>query len=162
MLTCHQARQLQVAQTFFSDLQVNMDAMRSSWFPAVTSAAYLASALPCCSLASRLLLLLLAVPQTCGVTAAAATPPVCRSDAKAKAEKRNQYPVAAAACCSSTRQLAAAAAATPHVCRSDAKAKAEKRNQYSRHYAFKGRGRKEHLRGDVKMDRCELVPSRSS
>jgi hypothetical protein len=46
--------------------------------------------------------------------------------------------------------------------RSDAKAKAEKRNQYSRHYAFKGRGRKEHLRGDVKMDRCELVPSRSS
>ncbi|KAF6264123.1 hypothetical protein COO60DRAFT_1698414 [Scenedesmus sp. NREL 46B-D3] len=45
---------------------------------------------------------------------------------------------------------------------SDAKAKAEKRNQYSRHYAFKGRGRKEHLRGDVKMDRCELVPSRSS
>jgi hypothetical protein len=47
-------------------------------------------------------------------------------------------------------------------CCSDAKAKAEKRNQYSRHYAFKGRGRKEHLRGDVKMDRCELVPSRSS
>lgn len=43
---------------------------------------------------------------------------------------------------------------------SDAKAKAEKRNQYSRHYAFKGRGRKEHLRGDVKMDRCELVPAR--
>lgn len=44
---------------------------------------------------------------------------------------------------------------------SDAKAKAEKRNQYSRHYAFKGRGRKEHLRGDVKMDRCELVPARN-
>ncbi|KAF8060591.1 hypothetical protein HT031_004768 [Scenedesmus sp. PABB004] len=44
---------------------------------------------------------------------------------------------------------------------SDAKAQAEKRNQYSRHYAFKGRGRKEHLRGDAKMDRCELVPSRN-
>eukprot|EP00775_Hariotina_reticulata_P008824 gene8824-9003_t len=43
---------------------------------------------------------------------------------------------------------------------SDAKAKAEKRNQYSRHYAFKGRGRKEHIRGEVKMDRCELVPAR--
>lgn len=48
---------------------------------------------------------------------------------------------------------------TPPPC-SDAKAKAEKRNPYSRHYAFKGRGRKEHLRGDVKMDRCELVPTR--
>lgn len=45
---------------------------------------------------------------------------------------------------------------------SDAKAKAEKRNPYSRHYAFKGRGRKEHLRADVKLDRTELVPARGS
>lgn len=42
------------------------------------------------------------------------------------------------------------------------KAKVEKRNPYSRHYAFKGRGRKEHLRADVKMDRTELVPARKS
>jgi len=48
----------------------------------------------------------------------------------------------------------------PHC--SDAKAKAEKRNPYSRHYAFKGRGRKEHLRADVKLDRTELVPARGS
>jgi hypothetical protein len=41
------------------------------------------------------------------------------------------------------------------------KAKVEKRNPYSRHYAFKGRGRKEHLRADVKMDRSELTPVRS-
>lgn len=45
---------------------------------------------------------------------------------------------------------------------SDVKAKAEKRNPYSRHYAFKGRGRKEHLRADVKLDRTELVPARGS
>lgn len=45
---------------------------------------------------------------------------------------------------------------------SEVKAKAEKRNPYSRHYAFKGRGRKEHLRADVKLDRTELVPARGS
>lgn len=48
---------------------------------------------------------------------------------------------------------------SPH--HSDVKAKVEKRNPYSRHYAFKGRGRKEHLRADVKMDRSELTPVRS-
>lgn len=46
--------------------------------------------------------------------------------------------------------------------RSETKAKAEKRNPYSRHYAFKGRGRKEHLRADTKLDRSELVPARGS
>jgi hypothetical protein len=45
---------------------------------------------------------------------------------------------------------------------SEAKAKAEKRTPYSRHYAFKGRGRKEHLRADTKLDRSELVPARGS
>ena len=45
---------------------------------------------------------------------------------------------------------------------SEVKAKAEKRNPYSRHYAFKGRGRKEHLRADVKLDRSELTPARGS
>jgi hypothetical protein len=45
---------------------------------------------------------------------------------------------------------------------SDAKAKVEKRNQYSRHYAFKGRGRKEHLRTENKYDRTELVPTGGS
>jgi hypothetical protein len=35
----------------------------------------------------------------------------------------------------------------------------EKRQQYSRHYAFKGRGRKEHLRTEVELDRTEMVPS---
>jgi hypothetical protein len=42
------------------------------------------------------------------------------------------------------------------------KAKVEKRNPYSRPDGFKGRGRKEHLRADVKMDRTELVPARKS
>jgi hypothetical protein len=45
---------------------------------------------------------------------------------------------------------------------SEVKAKAEKRNPYSRHYAFKGRGRKQHLRADVKLDRSELTPARGS
>ena len=44
---------------------------------------------------------------------------------------------------------------------SDVKASVQKRNQYSRHYAFKGRGRKESLRGDNKLTRTELVPGRA-
>eukprot|EP00877_Chromochloris_zofingiensis_P002826 jgi/Chrzof1/12544/UNPLg00495.t1 len=45
---------------------------------------------------------------------------------------------------------------------SDIKAKENKRNQYSRHFAFKGRGRKEHLRFDLKNDRTELQPTRGA
>ena len=40
--------------------------------------------------------------------------------------------------------------------------KQEKRTQYSRHYALKGRGRKESLQFEVKGDRTELVPTRAS
>jgi hypothetical protein len=50
----------------------------------------------------------------------------------------------------------------PPSCRSDIKAKVEKRNQYSRHYALKGRGRKEQLRTDNEFDRSELVPTKAS
>jgi hypothetical protein len=70
--------------------------------------------------------------------------------------------------CPGTRPHASTSAAVPPIpvvaclSRSDVKAKVEKRNQYSRHYAFKGRGRKEHLHGDAKMDRCELVPARGT
>ena len=44
---------------------------------------------------------------------------------------------------------------------SDIKAKAEKRRPYSRHYAFKGRHRKEYFRQSVKDDRSELAPTRA-
>ncbi len=46
--------------------------------------------------------------------------------------------------------------------RSDFKAKAEKRRGYNRHYALKGRGRKEHFRQAIKDDRAELAPTRAS
>ena len=46
--------------------------------------------------------------------------------------------------------------------RSDFKAKMEKRRGYQRHYAFKGRGRKEQFRQNVQYDRSELVPSRAA
>lgn len=46
----------------------------------------------------------------------------------------------------------------------DAKAQQEpdRRSQYTRHYAFKGRGRKEFLRSDMKNDANELVPTRGA
>jgi hypothetical protein len=45
---------------------------------------------------------------------------------------------------------------------SDFKAKAEKRRGYNRHYALKGRGRKESYRLSSKDDRTELTPSRAA
>jgi hypothetical protein len=45
---------------------------------------------------------------------------------------------------------------------SEARMKQEKRTPYSRHYALKGRGRKEQLRFENKGDRTELVPTRAS
>ncbi|KAG2483943.1 hypothetical protein HYH03_017194 [Edaphochlamys debaryana] len=47
---------------------------------------------------------------------------------------------------------------------SDHKAQQEpdRRSQYTRHYAFKGRGRKEFLRSDMKDDVNELVFTRSA
>ncbi|GBF99373.1 hypothetical protein Rsub_12177 [Raphidocelis subcapitata] len=45
---------------------------------------------------------------------------------------------------------------------SEARMKQEKRTPYSRHYALKGRGRKEQLHFETKGDRCELVPTRAS
>lgn len=44
---------------------------------------------------------------------------------------------------------------------SEVKGRVEKRTAYSRHYAFKGRGRKEYLRVEVKDDRTEIVPTRA-
>lgn len=44
---------------------------------------------------------------------------------------------------------------------SEARMKQEKRTPYSRHYALKGRGRKEQLMFENKGDRTELVPTRS-
>lgn len=49
-----------------------------------------------------------------------------------------------------------------HQNNSEARNKQEKRTPYSRHYALKGRGRKEQLRFENKGDRTELVPTRSS
>ncbi len=46
--------------------------------------------------------------------------------------------------------------------RSDFKAKAEKRRGYNRHYALKGRGRKENFRQSTKDDRAELAPTRQA
>jgi hypothetical protein len=45
---------------------------------------------------------------------------------------------------------------------SDFKAKAEKRRGYNRHYALKGRGRKEHFRQSKRDDRAELAPTRAA
>jgi hypothetical protein len=46
-------------------------------------------------------------------------------------------------------------------CCSSVKAQAEKRQNYSRHYAFKGRHRKEHLEADVQEEYTSLTPARS-
>lgn len=45
---------------------------------------------------------------------------------------------------------------------SDFKAKAEKRRGYNRHYALKGRARKDHFRQATVDDRAELTPSRAA
>lgn len=44
---------------------------------------------------------------------------------------------------------------------SNFKAQAEKRRAYNRHYALKGRGRKESFRQSVKLDRAEVAPTRA-
>jgi hypothetical protein len=51
---------------------------------------------------------------------------------------------------------------THHTTRSEARNKQEKRTPYSRHYALKGRGRKEQLMFENKGDRTELVPTRAA
>eukprot|EP00199_Chlamydomonas_sp_CCMP681_P003789 CAMPEP_0119107980 /NCGR_PEP_ID=MMETSP1180-20130426/12764_1 /TAXON_ID=3052 ORGANISM="Chlamydomonas cf sp, Strain CCMP681" /NCGR_SAMPLE_ID=MMETSP1180 /ASSEMBLY_ACC=CAM_ASM_000741 /LENGTH=92 /DNA_ID=CAMNT_0007093535 /DNA_START=8 /DNA_END=286 /DNA_ORIENTATION=- len=45
---------------------------------------------------------------------------------------------------------------------SDFKAKAEKRRAYNRHYALKGRGRRDYFRQANMDDRAELAPSRAA
>lgn len=44
---------------------------------------------------------------------------------------------------------------------SEARGVAEKRQGYNRHHAFKGRGRKENFREDVKDERSEIAPTRA-
>jgi hypothetical protein len=63
-----------------------------------------------------------------------------------------------AAACRQPNALASAVAPAY----SEARMKQEKRTPYSRHYALKGRGRKEQLRFETKGDRTELVPTRAS
>ena len=45
---------------------------------------------------------------------------------------------------------------------SDFKAKQKKRRKYNRHYAFKGRGRKEYLMQSVQYNRSNLTPMRAA